>query len=175
MPKRRSGERGGGRAAKRRRRRHLYLVLDDWWLGYSIRKVNLSSPAPIQTTALSRYNHKPSQPNTPCLRPSSASRPSTGSPTHHVFTAAFGSKIIAVLSMRSGFEYRPSAPSTSVPVFDLRRRGFMLGPRPEVDLVLPIFIPVVGGRIFALSADSFQVLDPPSKTPGAGSRCIPFL
>uniref|UniRef100_K4AK21 Uncharacterized protein n=1 Tax=Setaria italica TaxID=4555 RepID=K4AK21_SETIT len=134
MPKRRSGERGGGRAAKRSRRRHLYLVLDDWWWGYSIRKVNLSSSG------------SDSDDSTEPLQPQAF-------PPEHPVPPA----IIAVLSMRSGFEYRPSAPSTSVPVFDLRRRGFMLGPRPEVDLVLPIFIPVGGGRIFALSADSFQM------------------
>jgi hypothetical protein len=44
MPKRPSDEHGGGRSAKLstlRRRRHLYLVLDDWELGYSIRKIDL--------------------------------------------------------------------------------------------------------------------------------------
>ncbi|OEL26812.1 hypothetical protein BAE44_0012169 [Dichanthelium oligosanthes] len=65
-----------------------------------------------------------------------------GFPEH--FTAASGSKIIAVLSMRNGFEYRPSAPSTSVPVFDLRRRGFM--------------------------SSSFQVLYPPSNKPGGSGQ-----
>jgi hypothetical protein len=45
MPKRLADEHGGGCSAKlpTRQRKHLYLVLDDWELGYSIRKVDLPS------------------------------------------------------------------------------------------------------------------------------------
>ncbi|CAL4944328.1 unnamed protein product [Urochloa decumbens] len=169
MPKRRSGDRDGFRASKRRRR-HLYLVFDDWLWGYSIRKVNLSSsPSPSGSSnpndgdgdgVDSPNNAFPAE----HLMPPAVFRVEAqrGFPQHFT-AAASGSKIIAVLSMRNGFEYRPSAPSASIPVFDLRRRAFTLGPRPEVDLVTPIFIPP-GGRVFALSADSFQfqVLEPGS-------------
>ncbi|CAN6322643.1 unnamed protein product [Urochloa humidicola] len=163
MPKRPSSGGDGDRAVKRRRRKHLYLVFDDWLWGYSIRKVNLSSSRSDPDDGADSPDAFPAEHRMPpAVFRVEAQR---GFPQHFT-AAASGSKIIAVLSMRIGFEYRPLAPRASIPIFDLRRRAFTLGPRPELDLSLPIFIPA-GGRVFALCADSsFHVLEP-----GGSGRC----
>ncbi|RCV40954.1 hypothetical protein SETIT_9G096700v2 [Setaria italica] len=67
----------GERSSKRRRteesppqQQHLYLILDDWKLGYSIRKIDVSSGDPVDLLR----SYLTSSPRSGCRLPSSASR-----------------------------------------------------------------------------------------------------
>ncbi|KAF8775677.1 hypothetical protein HU200_004459 [Digitaria exilis] len=158
MPKRRSGGRQGGRPAKRKRR-HLYLVLDDWSWGYSIRKVDLSSDC---------YSGEPWQQHTAISWKGAEQRlPQAvfrieGRPGYpNCFAAAFGTKIIAMTP--NGDERdatHPLSPSCVAPVFDVRKRLFAFAPRPRMDVVDPIYF-YVDARLFALCYGSFKLLHPP--------------
>ncbi|KAK3149357.1 hypothetical protein QOZ80_3AG0216260 [Eleusine coracana subsp. coracana] len=97
MPtKRRRDERGGGRAGAAnppRRRRHLYIVLDDWAWGYSIRKISLPSINGTQETdAIVGLQSMP-----PAVLHLEAPR---GLPEY--FTAAFGATIVAMHPREDG-------------------------------------------------------------------------
>lgn len=188
--------------------RHLYLVLDEWSGGYSIRKIDLfggsnleyclpsaSSKLELDPSASSTLSKLPLRlselfeletlpPAFKCEGPPSASsklelEPLASSklelqyvlktlppalfkfegprsnPWH--FAGAFDSKILAMQPMHSWFI---SNSTVGVPVYDVHTRSLMIGPRQVLDPVDPIYIPV-DGRLFALSAGSFQLLNPP--------------
>lgn len=76
------------------------------------------------------------------------------------FTAAFGTKILALLPMESKIETRPLAPLSVIPVIDVVKRSLTFIPRPNMDLLETIYIPM-GNRLFALSSGSFRMLSSP--------------
>ncbi|KAL6637832.1 hypothetical protein ACP70R_025404 [Stipagrostis hirtigluma subsp. patula] len=137
----RGSRRTGGRSTKPRRK-HLYLVLDDWNLGYSIRKVDLASDdgAPSRQVV---FSSKVALERLPPAVVRLKARP--GMPD--CFAAAFDTKIIALLPTMFGHDCRPLAHTCVSPIFDVRTRGLNFAPRPE--------------RLFVLSAKSFRVLCPP--------------
>ncbi|KAL6634161.1 hypothetical protein ACP70R_026832 [Stipagrostis hirtigluma subsp. patula] len=157
MPKRPADERGGGRSAKiprRRRRRHLYLVLDDWERGYSIRKLDLSSSSSSSDTDSgdAQHHHHPSDDSTtePRLPPAvfrlEAPRACTG------LFAAFGTRIMAT----------HLTPRRTVPMFDVRKKALTFGPFQEShpNPTCGAFVEA-DGKLFLLDDMNFMVLDPP--------------
>ncbi|CAN6303564.1 unnamed protein product [Urochloa humidicola] len=154
--KRRALERGGG-GGGRVVKRHLYLVLDDWPSGYSIRKLDLPSddfaPDPDDPEegdiVCTGDHHLP-----PAIFRVEAQR---GLPTY--FAAAFDSKILAVHPI-SPATALPSVLEHHFPVFDVRTRSCLFGPRMETTGPDPIYFPA-GGRLFALATGTFDWLDPP--------------
>ncbi|BAF10972.2 Os03g0163400 [Oryza sativa Japonica Group] len=124
------------------KRRHLYLVLDDWSRGYSIRKIDLS----VGNDGDGEHSMPPAI--------FSFEAPRAG-PKY--FAGAFDSKILAMQPVDPQFSFNPMA---GIPIYDVRMRSLVVGPRQRPDPVDPIYIPV-GGRLFALSVGSFQLLYPP--------------
>ncbi|CAN6322622.1 unnamed protein product [Urochloa humidicola] len=168
--KRRAEERGGGggRVVKRHQRRHLYLLLDDWPSGYSIRKVDLPSDdfapndphgVPDEGDIVCTGDHR----LPPAIFRVEARR---GLPTY--FAAAFDSKIL-VLHPISPAAALPSVLEHHVPIFDVRTRSCLFGPRMETTGADPIYIPA-GGRLFALAAGTFDWLDPAPPPVGKEAR-----
>ncbi|CAL4927327.1 unnamed protein product [Urochloa decumbens] len=141
--------------------RHLYLVLDDWSEGYSIRKISLSPedirppliPADVARgvailtgrytlpSALFRFEGQRGQPKS--------------------IVGAFGSKILACLPLTYGKNL-----ADIVCVFDVRTRISTLRPLPRQDFIDTIHIPI-GDKLFVLSRGSFDLLNPPLTIDGA--------
>ncbi|OEL37727.1 hypothetical protein BAE44_0001252 [Dichanthelium oligosanthes] len=154
MPKR-PRHRGHGR---RPPERHLYLVFDDWLWGYSIRKLDLSSDddadEPGKGTIDGHTKHALPQ---PVFRLEAPRR----SPMS--FTAAFGTMIMATHHKSTEREIHPLVPDLVVPIFDVRERGVVFGPRPNEDRSTPSASPG-DDRLFVLSSPgrsaSSQLPDP---------------
>ncbi|CAN6253035.1 unnamed protein product [Urochloa humidicola] len=119
---------------------HLYLVVDDWSSGYSIRKINLPSgsdegavqplpPAYIHTDTVGQR----------------------GSP--QLFTSAFGTKILVT---------HPDASNVAVPIIDVQKLTLMFGPRSNCP-VHPIYFPVGSDKLFAMDFGTFDVCCLPSE------------
>ncbi|CAO2039227.1 unnamed protein product [Urochloa humidicola] len=149
MPKKRpADERSGGRASKlpsRRRRKHLYLVVDDWERGYSIRKLDLSSDSDSD-----EVNNRPT---TEHRLPPAVFRLEVPR-AHSGLFAAFGTMIVAT----------QLTPRGTIPMFDVRTLALTFGPRQEsqpnpccTDFVQ------VGGNLYFIDDSCFMsiVLDPP--------------
>ncbi|CAL4927323.1 unnamed protein product [Urochloa decumbens] len=141
------------------KRRHLYLVLDDWPLGYSIRKIDLVGNGDRKYR---RAGNEVTWSDDTLLPPIFRFEAPRGRPEY--FAGAFDSRILALQPMDSQFTHNPTA---GAPMFDVRKRSLMPCPRQRPDPVDPIYIPV-GGRLFALSAGSFQLLYPPPDANGGG-------
>ncbi|CAL4944422.1 unnamed protein product [Urochloa decumbens] len=174
MQGQRADGRGGGRTAKPRRR-HLYLVLDDWSLGYSIRKIDLSShshpndPHQLLAAGVRREGSVGEQ-----LLPSAIFRVVAQRGLPMYFAGAFGTKIMAMHLGDDGDEAdtHPVVPKRLVTAFDVRTRAMVFCPRPKQDrMSYPFYIPV-GNRLLALSA-SFQLLNPPEPNHPTGQWCAP--
>lgn len=166
MPKRRSGGQEGGReTAKRRWRQHLYLVLDDWSYGYSIRRIDLSSGYASDGAVVT----VDAAINTGQRLPPAVFRLEAPHAFPEYFTAAFGSKIMALHPWDPEMEGRddPVVPRRLAPVCDVRARAISFCPRPKGHLADPVYIPVGNGSLVALSSRSFQLLClPPVGGPG---------
>ncbi|KAL6843466.1 hypothetical protein ACP4OV_026528 [Aristida adscensionis] len=144
--------------------RHLYLILDDWFRGYSIRSVDLTPVASLQYSCGGEY----AKPLPPALLRLEAPR---GMPKF--FTAAFNNKIFAMHPrVINGMPTR-FASKNLVPVFDVLNRSVMFGPRPLenpsllppenpslLNTAIPIYI-THGNRLFALGEGMWAVLLPP--------------
>ncbi|TVU29811.1 hypothetical protein EJB05_21398, partial [Eragrostis curvula] len=144
MPKKRpADERSGGRAAKlsnrRRRRRHLYLVLDDWERGYSIRKLDLSSDDSDDFPMVGRTEQR---------LPPAVFRLEAPHALSGLF-AAFGTKIIAT----------HQTPRRTVFMWDVCTRALSFGPRHkfEPNSYCNIYVEV-NGQLFLLDDASFECL-----------------
>ena len=112
MPKRPADERGRGRSAKPpKQRKHLYLVLNDWGLGYSIRKVDLSSGFDSDEPEDGRAE----QGLPPAVFRLEAPHGRSGQ------FAAFGTKIM--------FMGTKNNPWRTVPMYDVRTRAHTAAPR----------------------------------------------
>ncbi|KAF8775676.1 hypothetical protein HU200_004458 [Digitaria exilis] len=169
MPKRRSGGRDRGRTAKRRRR-HLYLAFDDSLRGYSIRKVDLPSDSDSDSGDNEEPPHQ-HRSDAELRLPPAVFRLEAPRGLPHYFTAAFGSRIMAMHPVKPGTDGKLCLMSKLlVPVFDVRTGGVIFAPRHNGDMGDPIYIPV-GDRLFALASGSFeQLLPPPLEHPG-GAHC----
>jgi hypothetical protein len=133
-----SGDNCSGRAAKRpalQQQKHLYLVLDDWERGYSIRKVDeedLDSGAgqlPADEPPLVRIE------------------------AQHGYSwsfAAHGSKIFAMC---------PSASSPGIPVFDTETLGVSVCPFPQSRNSIRYYKPLYASAGDRLVAFAFPYLD----------------
>ncbi|KAL6656309.1 hypothetical protein ACP70R_007135 [Stipagrostis hirtigluma subsp. patula] len=141
-------------------RRHLYLLLDDWSWGYSIREVDLKSDSDkpdkqIQGTIRSTGI---------LLLPPPLSHVEAQRASPLFFAGAFDSKIIVghpvAPTINSGTP--TMLPSSLLPMFDVRIRSIVLGPRPMPHPVEPIYF-AVGGRLFSLDVHSFLLLYPPQR------------
>lgn len=132
MPKRqRSGDHVNRRPG-RESQRGLYLILDDWCLGYSIRKVDLlQSVAADVSGEVAPTIDRTEQPLPPALICLEA-------PSHSLmyFAAAFDTKIMA---MHSIAEWLPASQSDTkrVSAYDVRARGMMVVPRPKANPYTP--------------------------------------
>ncbi|CAN6309381.1 unnamed protein product [Urochloa humidicola] len=181
MPKRRRGNRGGGRTEKRRRQ-HLYLVFDDWSQGYTIRKINLSSgkysdditaPSPPLSVSGERSGRR-------LPRPFFRLEAPRGMPQY--IASAMGTRIMALHPREpageadadnDGRTRRHLVPESFFPIFDVRSRGVIFGPRLKTFPARPIYLPVIGDMLFALGDGSFELLPPPPlEQPGRGGWCL---
>lgn len=149
------------------RLQHLYLVLDDWSEGYSIRRINLSAedirppliPADAAQgdaiftgrytlpSALFRFEGRRGEPKS--------------------IVGAFGNKILASLPLTHGRSH-----ANEIHVFDIRTRSFILRSWPSQDVFNfnHICIPI-GGTLFVLSNDSFDMLNLPLVYDYANRNC----
>ncbi|KAJ1280719.1 hypothetical protein BS78_04G254100 [Paspalum vaginatum] len=163
MPKRPADdERGGGRSAKLppQRRHHLYLVLDDWELGYSIRKVDLPSGCDCDEAdgdgVIDRTEHKLQ----PAVFRLEAPHGCSGQ------FAAFGTKIMFLGTHNTHWG--------TVPMYDVRRRALTSAPRPDSgpEPYGSAYLQV-DGKFFLLTAATFEMLPPappPAPPPLAAAR-----
>lgn len=135
---------------------HLYLVLDDWFQGYSIRKINLWStntcpqlkPVGLSPTgAICMGVH--SLPSASFCFQAPSGKPKS-------IAGAFGNKILVWFPEDSGTK----CTQQHVIVHDIHEHASIRGPEPWKDMLNAIFIPV-GDRLFALSDSSFGVLPSP--------------
>ncbi|CAO1941994.1 unnamed protein product [Urochloa humidicola] len=149
MPKRPADEHGGGRSAKlpTRQRKHLYLVLDDWEQGYSIRKVDLS-PASNNSDEASHDISTDQRLLPPAIFRLEAPHGRSGQ-----FTA-FGTKIM--------FMGMIDSPWGTVLAYDVCTRTLTSGPRRDLE-PSPCFSAYaqVGGKLFALDDGGLEMLQPP--------------
>lgn len=155
MPKKRpADERGGGagRAAKlpRRYRQHLYIVLNDWEKGYSIRKLDLSSDNSDSDGVVCSRTEQ-------CLPPS-VLRLEAPHACSGLFTA-FGTRIMAAM------HHTPNRRSALM--FDVRTRALTFAPRhkDEPSSLGGAAYVQVNGKLLLLDAAGFEMLDPPPPTP----------
>ncbi|CAN6309353.1 unnamed protein product [Urochloa humidicola] len=153
------------RMPKRQRRKHLYLILDDWSRGYSIRELDLSSDSDsgdlLCWRCTGRRDRAPHRRGERCLPP----------PIFHVeapremttfFAGAFGTKIMSMhprYNPRYLYHYHHVTPGP-VSIFDVRTRSLSFGRRPDPPSrhENPIYIPAGGDRLLALSGASFHLL-----------------
>jgi hypothetical protein len=136
--------------------------LDDWSLGYSVRKIDLSSDFDCDDFGqLMTAAGVPGKGSTCKQRlPSAIFRFEAQRQLPMYFAAAFGTKLIAMHPIARINGAFPLVPRRSVPVFDVHMRSVIFGPRQMPNPVDPIYIPV-GGKLFALSTGSFDMLYPP--------------
>nr|CAB3503846.1 unnamed protein product [Digitaria exilis] len=146
MPKRPGEELGGGRSAKlpTRQRKRLYLVLDDWELGYSIRRVDLllgfDSDEGDDGSTEQRLPRAVFRLEAPRARPGQ-------------FTA-FGTKIM--------FMKKFDNPWNTMPVYDVCTRALTSGPLRnwETTAVSCAYVQV-DGKLFVMDEGVFEMLQPP--------------
>ncbi|CAN6320352.1 unnamed protein product [Urochloa humidicola] len=119
--------------------RHLYLMLEDWHSGYSIRKVSLPSSSGEDALSLPRPIMHVTVPREPQLK---------------YISHAFGTKIVVV----------PVDLYERAPVVDVLEPSVMLSPGPGTR-VCPILIPVGDDKLFYIDIDSFEVFCWPTKLP----------
>ncbi|KAK3146057.1 hypothetical protein QOZ80_3BG0260950 [Eleusine coracana subsp. coracana] len=174
MAKRRPDEHdGGGRASKRPRRQHLYLVLDDWSYGYSIRQIDLSSG---QDSTDDGVATDATIDRTAQRLPPAIFRLEAPHAFPEYFTAAFGTKIMALHpwdpEMEEPDDDHPVVPRRLFPALDVRTRAISFYPRPKGNLADPVYIPVVNG-VLALSSRSSQLLPVVAADDGPGGQIFP--
>uniref|UniRef100_A0ACD5VXZ1 Uncharacterized protein n=1 Tax=Avena sativa TaxID=4498 RepID=A0ACD5VXZ1_AVESA len=145
----------GGRTVKRRHR-HLYLVMDDWESGYTIRKVDLSSESSSDSDdsddGLSDahvINNKTEQPEPPAVIRLEATH------SRCDFFAAIGTKIMVTNPVITSPLERER--NHVFPVFDVHTRVLSFGPQPKTVPSAPIYFPVID-KIFCLDDGRSEIL-----------------
>ncbi|KAL6655755.1 hypothetical protein ACP70R_006581 [Stipagrostis hirtigluma subsp. patula] len=144
-------------------RRHLYLLLDDWSWGYSIREVDLEPPPDF----IEVYRQIPAgEPLPTAVFHMEAPR---GFALY--FTAAFGSKIMSLHPEKDGLLTLDNRLVLEglVSFYDVKMREVGYAPWPKGDLSCRIFFSGKD-KLFALGDTSFQVLYSSELVPGG--RCF---
>ncbi|CAL4939131.1 unnamed protein product [Urochloa decumbens] len=113
------------------RRRHLYVVLEDWHSGYSIRKVNLPSRSSESTARLPQALLHVAVPTLGSLK---------------YMTPAFGTKIVV---LQLGLD-------VNTPLVDVLERSVTYASGPCTRTCCPIFIPVSDNKLFVMDVHSFE-------------------
>ncbi|CAL4952591.1 unnamed protein product [Urochloa decumbens] len=124
------------RTSKPRRQQRLYLMFDDWELGYSIRELNMWNAGAEQRRL-----------PPPFIRLEAIH----GRPE---FFASVGTKILMTNPVP---KYDALAPIGILPIIDVRSRGVNLAPG-ELYPEHPIYIPVGDSKLFALDINTFKML-----------------
>ncbi|CAN6309387.1 unnamed protein product [Urochloa humidicola] len=147
---------------------HLYLILDDWALGYSIRKIDVSSNDPdllddcafgysIRKVDVSSDDpdllllNRIARDSAICLPPPIL-RLKARRELPMFFTTALGSKILAMHPKEDG-----GNPNSGGAFFDIHTRSLDFIPR-HMDRFSPIYFSI-GSRLFVLGSFSFEVID----------------
>lgn len=159
MPKRQADDHVGGRSAKlpTRQRKHLYLVLDDWELGYSIRKIDLwsgfDSDEADEGSSINRIEQH---------LPKVVFRLEAPPARSGQFTA-FGTKIMFMGMLDS--------PWGTVLMYDVHTKTLTSAPQRELE-PSPYYNAYVqlDGKLFALDEGGFEMLHPPPPPPLDGAR-----
>ncbi|KAL6873593.1 hypothetical protein ACP4OV_013675 [Aristida adscensionis] len=147
-----AGDRGGGKRPAPQQRQHLYLLLDDWERGYSVRKVDVDA---FDSGAGAGAAAPPERfPEPPLARIEAP----------HVWPFNFvshGTKIFAM---------RPKEASPAIPAFDTRTLCLSMCPWPSLtDYVVPLLASIDGKLFLFLDDLTGEYLgDPPpchSKAP----------
>ncbi|CAL4978325.1 unnamed protein product [Urochloa decumbens] len=129
------------------KRQHLYLVLEDWEHGYTIRKIDVESFDAADDAAAAKDPE--ALPEPPVIRvEADHSQPA--------FFPALGTKILAL---------QPSAGAAALPVFDAATMGLAVAPQPQGDALArrPTLVAVGSDRIYGL--EGVRV-----KSPSGGER-----
>ncbi|XP_062220929.1 uncharacterized protein LOC133920334 isoform X2 [Phragmites australis] len=147
MSKRKRSEESGDRAAKRpvqERKQHLYLLLDDWERGYSVRRLDADAfDSDADTDLPPKWFTEP-----PLARIEAPHVRSWNFVSH-------GTKIFAMKAKEA---------SPAIPAFDTHTLSLTICPWPSchADYVIPLFVSV-GGKLFLFLEDQTEYLgDPPS-------------
>ncbi|CAO2161382.1 unnamed protein product [Urochloa humidicola] len=115
------------------KRQHLYLVLEDWEHGYTIRKIDVES---FDADDAAAAKDPEALPEPPVIRvEADHDQPAS--------FAALGTKILAL---------QPSAGAPGLPVFDTATLGLAVAPQPQGDALArrPTLVAVGGDRIYGL-------------------------
>ncbi|KAF8698129.1 hypothetical protein HU200_035644 [Digitaria exilis] len=134
-------------------RKHLYLVFDDWEIGYSIRKVSLSRRSGKRVEQPSDSSDGADQGSSKGVEPLPVFLRFPAERGHpQLFTSAFGSKIIGLLPGMSD-----DGTIMGVPTIDVQDHTFIFGPGLTFGSC-PIFLPVGDDKLFALHFSVFEIL-----------------
>ncbi|CAO2185995.1 unnamed protein product [Urochloa humidicola] len=133
-------------------KRHLYLVLEDWEHGYTIRKIDVESFFDVDDDAAAKDPE--ALPEPPVIRVEADH-------DQPAFFAALGTKMLAL---------QPSAGAPGLPVFDTATLGLAVAPQPQGDSLArrPTLVAVGGDRIYGL--EGFRVKAPNTGAATAGSE-----
>ncbi|CAL4918992.1 unnamed protein product [Urochloa decumbens] len=169
-------EEQGASSSKRRRteepppqqQHHLYLILDDWALGYSIRKIDVSSGA---LDPLLQLPNGVAREAAAIRLPPPIFRLNARRGLPMFFAAALGSSIVALhpkeeddrLLLGRG----RGIPNCGGAVFDVHKSYLEFIPRPTGSQLMPVYFSI-GNKLLALAPHSLQLLDlsPMDEDPG---------
>ena len=151
--------------AKRRRpppsqlqqlRQHVYLVVDDWESGYSVRKIDIDAMYSDAGADLDDDDEAEPLPDPPVVR-------FYGRHCRLSHFGAYGTSILAILG--------PSDATRPIPIFDTKTLGVKLCSLPDGSSPKPLFASV-GGEHYLMLGSSVYVLDalPPRRTE-QGKQC----
>ncbi|CAL4952076.1 unnamed protein product [Urochloa decumbens] len=134
-------------------KRHLYVVLEDWEPGYTIRKIDVESFDAADDAAAAAKDPE-ALPEPPVIRVEA----DHGQPAASF--AALGTKILAL---------QPSAGAVGLPVFDTATLGLAVAPQPQGGALArrPTLVAVGGDRIYGL--DGVRVKAPAAAGRAAGA------
>ncbi|KAF8663219.1 hypothetical protein HU200_055823 [Digitaria exilis] len=139
------------------KQRHLYLVLDDWEEGYTIRKIDVETFHVAGVDAMDDHPVVAALPDPPVIRVEAAEHGQQAA----TFFTSLGTKILALPR---------SSSATGVPVFDTATLALTVAPHQSDALFRPTFFSVSGDRTYVLDGTitagelrrRFQVLRAPA-------------
>ncbi|CAN6281435.1 unnamed protein product [Urochloa humidicola] len=153
-------------SSKRRRtedpppqKQHLYLILDDWSLGYSIRKIDVFSGTP---NPLLRLPNGVGREVAAIRLPPPIFRLKARRGLPMFFTTALGSSIAALHPKEDDDDILllgRGNPNCGGATFDVHARSLDFIPRPTGRQLMPIYFSIGGNRLVALASYSLQLLD----------------
>jgi hypothetical protein len=144
MPKRKRSEEHGGRPPQEGKKQHLYLLLDDWERGYSVRKLDVNA---FSSGAADTNLRPPKRFTEPPVARIEAPHVRSWNFVSH------GSKIFAMKAKET---------SPAIPAFDTHTLSSAICPWPSCrsDYVVPLFASV-GGKLFLFLEDRSEYLGEP--------------